>query len=48
MDWLDNIKIGKKLIGSFLIIAILLGVVAVVGYVEMKNINLRIIALEYD
>ena len=39
MEFIDNMKIGRKLIGSFLIIAIILAAVAVIGYVNMKTIN---------
>ncbi|HWQ66625.1 MAG TPA: MCP four helix bundle domain-containing protein [Methanospirillum sp.] len=39
---------GKKLIGSFLIIAILLGIVAAIGYMEMKSINDGMTAMYYD
>ncbi|MFH0968776.1 MAG: methyl-accepting chemotaxis protein [Methanobacteriota archaeon] len=39
MDFLDNARIGTKLIGSFLILAILLGIVAGIGYGNMKNID---------
>ncbi|MBP9008019.1 MAG: MCP four helix bundle domain-containing protein, partial [Methanospirillum sp.] len=48
MDWLDNIKMGQKLVGSFLLLAILLGIVAVVGYVEMKTINDGMTEMYYD
>ncbi|HWQ66746.1 MAG TPA: MCP four helix bundle domain-containing protein [Methanospirillum sp.] len=39
MSIIDNIKIGKKLIGSFLIIAAIVGIVAILGYTDMKTIN---------
>lgn len=39
MKFLDNTRIGTKLITSFLIIAIILGIVAVIGYVNMKTID---------
>lgn len=39
MKFLDDTRIGTKLIASFLIVAILLGIVAVVGYLNMKTIN---------
>ncbi|ABD41562.1 methyl-accepting chemotaxis sensory transducer [Methanospirillum hungatei JF-1] len=48
MDWLDNVKMGQKLVGSFLLLAILLGIVAVVGYVEMKTINDGMTEMYYD
>ena len=48
MDWLDNIRMGKKLIGSFLIMAILLGIVAVIGYAEIKTINDGMTAMYFD
>jgi len=37
MEWLDTISIGKKLIGSFLIIAILPGFGARIGYLTMNQ-----------
>ena len=36
---LDNVKLSAKLIGGFLVVAILLAVVAAVGYINMKTIN---------
>lgn len=36
---LDNIKIGTKLIGGFLAVALIIVVVAVFGYSNMRNIN---------
>ena len=39
MNILNNMKTNVKLIGSFLIIALIIVVVAVVGYVNMKTIN---------
>lgn len=36
---IDDISIGKKLMGGFLIVIILLLVVSTVGYVSIKNIN---------
>ena len=39
MNAINNIRIGVKLIGSFLFMALLLVVVAVIGYYNMKTIN---------
>ncbi|MFH0968637.1 MAG: methyl-accepting chemotaxis protein [Methanobacteriota archaeon] len=39
MSVIDNIKIGKKLVGSFLIIAAIVGIVAILGYSNMNTIN---------
>lgn len=48
MDFLDNTKIGTKLIASFLIIAAILGIVAVIGYTNMKTINDGMTSMYYD
>jgi methyl-accepting chemotaxis protein len=48
MEFLDNTKIGTKLIAGFLIIAALLGVVAVLGYMNMKNINDGMTTMYFD
>ena len=39
MKLLDDLKIGTKLIGGFLIIAAIVGIVAIIGYVNMGTIN---------
>ena len=39
MNVLNNMKTGTKLIGSFLIVAAIIIVVAVIGYASMKSIN---------
>lgn len=39
MDILDNTPIGKKLIGSFLILAIMLGAVSLFGLLNMQSID---------
>ena len=39
MNTLNNIKVGKKIVGSFVIITLLLVVVAVSSFFNMKNIN---------
>ena len=39
MNILNNIKVGKKIVGSFVVIAVLLVVVAVSSIFSMKNIN---------
>ncbi len=39
MKFLDNIRIKVKLIGGFLIIAVLILMVSIISYVNLKNIN---------
>ncbi len=39
MKAINNLKTGVKLIGGFMIVAVIVIIVAVVGYVNMKNIN---------
>lgn len=39
MNALNNVKVGTKLIGGFLIVALIVVVVAVLGFVNMNNIN---------
>ena len=39
MNFLNNLKTSVKLIGSFLIIAMIVIAVAVIGYINMKSIN---------
>lgn len=39
MDFLDNIKIGKKLIGGFLILALIIAGIGIFGWMNMKSIN---------
>jgi methyl-accepting chemotaxis protein len=48
LEFLDNMKIGKKLTASFLIIAIILGIVAVIGYMNMKSINDGMTTMYFD
>lgn len=48
MEFLVNYKIGTKLMVSFLIIAALIGVIAVVGYMNMKDINDRMTTMYND
>ena len=48
MELLDNTRIGTKLIASFLIIALLLVIVAVVGYMSMKTIDDDLTAMYSD
>ena len=48
MNWLNNIKISAKLVGSFIIIVILLAVVAVAGFINMKNINDGMTTMYFD
>ena len=39
MTFLDNIKFMPKLMGSFLVVVILLGIVAFVGYSSIGTVN---------
>ncbi|OKP95491.1 methyl-accepting chemotaxis protein [Paenibacillus sp. P46E] len=39
MKWFNNMKLGTKLISSFIIVAIMAGVVGVVGIVNLKRID---------
>ncbi len=39
MQWFDNLKIGKKLISSFILVALMAGVVGWVGVINIKKIN---------
>ncbi len=39
MSFLDNIRMGPKLLGSFILVIIILGIVAGIGYFNMKSIN---------
>lgn len=39
LQWFANIKIGKKLIGSFIFIACFVGIVGYIGLNNMNNIN---------
>jgi methyl-accepting chemotaxis protein len=48
MNSLNNLKTSVKLIGSFLIIAILLGVVSVLSYFQMKSINDGMTSMYFD
>lgn len=48
MNLLNNLKIGAKLIGSFLFMALLLVGVAVIGYYNMKTINDNLTAMFDD
>jgi methyl-accepting chemotaxis protein len=41
MSFIDDMKIGKKLIGGFLIVLLLLAIVAVVGYTSISTMNTR-------
>ncbi len=46
--FIDNIKISRKLISSFLLIAVIVGIVAVLGYTNMQTINQGSVALYSD
>ncbi len=48
MKAINNIKIGARLIGGFLIIAAIIVVVAVVSYTDMKSINDGMTTLYFD
>ncbi len=48
MKWIDNLKIGTKLFGSFGIVVVLLVVVALVGYLGMNDINTGMTSLYND
>jgi len=39
LSFLDNIRMGPKLLGSFILVIIILGIVAGIGYFNMKSIN---------
>ena len=42
MDWLDNIKIGKKLIGSFIVIVLIMIIIGIVGYLGVVSTDSRL------
>ena len=48
MKAFDNLKIGVKLTGSFLLVALIIAVVAGVGFANMKNINDGMTSLYID
>ncbi|MEI7990291.1 MAG: MCP four helix bundle domain-containing protein, partial [Chloroflexota bacterium] len=48
MKVINNLKISVKLTGGFLLVALLIGVVALVGYTNMKNINDGMTTLYFD
>ena len=39
MKWFNDLKVGAKLVGGFLAVALLIVVVAVVGYTNLKSVN---------
>jgi methyl-accepting chemotaxis protein len=41
MKMLKNIKIGPKLMGSFLVVALILAAVATIGYINLRTISAR-------
>lgn len=47
MDWLDNVKIGKKLIGSFISIVIIMTIIGMVGYYGVTTIDSKLTQM-YD
>ena len=48
MNLIDNVPIGRKLTGSFLIIAAIVGIVAIIGYSNMKMINDGMTTMYHD
>jgi methyl-accepting chemotaxis protein len=42
MNWFRNMKIGKKLIASFGVIALLAGAIGVIGSISLKNVSDRL------
>ncbi len=45
MTYFSTLKVGVKLVGSFLMVALIIAVVAAVGYVNMGTINAGVGAL---
>lgn len=41
MNFIDDMKIGQKLIGGFLIVVLILVIVAAVGYMNMGVLDAR-------
>ncbi len=39
MQWMYNMKIGAKLLVSFIIVALITGVVGAVGYVNVQKLE---------
>ncbi len=48
MNFLNNLKTSVKLIGSFLIIALLLTALAILAYFQMKSINDGMTSMYFD
>ncbi len=48
MKWLNNIKIGTKLTGVFALIILLCVVVGIVGYINMKSLDSRLVTMNDD
>lgn len=48
MEWLDNIKIGKKLIGSFIVIVLIMIIVGIVGFSGTTSVDTRLTQMYYD
>ncbi len=48
MNALNNVKIGTKLIGGFLAVALIVVVVAVIGYTNVKSVNDGMVTLYND
>lgn len=39
MRWLNNIKVGAKLIIGFIVVALLAGIVGVIGITKIKKVD---------
>ena len=48
MKWFNDLKVGAKLIGGFLVVALLLVIVAYVGYANMRSINDGMTTMYFD
>jgi methyl-accepting chemotaxis protein len=48
MNALNNVRMGPKLIASFLAVAVIIVIVAVVGYTQMNTINQNITFMYND
>ena len=48
MNVFNNLKIGVKLTGGFLLVALVIAVVAAVGYTNMQAINVRAVSMYED
>ena len=48
MQAFHNLKTGVKLIGSFLLVTVVVVVVAVLGYINLKSINAGMTSMYFD